>query len=126
VRHIRRKLDQRGATAIEVAIVLPVLLLLVFGMIDFARAIWVQTTLARAAQSAARCAAVDEVKCGTVADIQSYAVGAAPALDIAPEDFSVSLAPCGRMVSVSVSFEFILPLVYLDSIDLGATACYPV
>ena len=48
----------RGAAAVEFALLLPVLLLLVFGIIDFGRALNAQITLTQAAREGARIAAL--------------------------------------------------------------------
>jgi TadE-like protein len=48
----------RGAVAVEFALLLPILLLLVFGMIDFGRALNYQITLTQAAREGARLAAL--------------------------------------------------------------------
>lgn len=48
----------RGSAAVELAIVLPVLLLLVFGVIDFGRMLNAQITLTEAAREGSRAAAL--------------------------------------------------------------------
>lgn len=54
----RARSDERGAAAVEFAIVVPVFLLVVFGMIDFTRAYYTQSALAAAVREGARMAAV--------------------------------------------------------------------
>ncbi len=49
---------RRGSTAIEYAIVLPVLLMFVLGIIDAGRLLWTYVTIYRATEAAARCAAI--------------------------------------------------------------------
>lgn len=51
---MRRDARDRGAAAVEMALVLPVLLLLVFGIIDFGRMLNAQITLTEAAREGAR------------------------------------------------------------------------
>ncbi len=48
--------DEDGAAAVEFAIVLPVLLLIVFGIIDFGRAFWVKNNLVAAMREGGRVA----------------------------------------------------------------------
>ncbi|WP_211277935.1 TadE/TadG family type IV pilus assembly protein, partial [Couchioplanes caeruleus] len=48
----------QGAAAVEMALVLPLLLLLLFGIIDFGRALNAQITLTEAAREGARAAAL--------------------------------------------------------------------
>lgn len=50
--------DERGQALVEFALVLPVFLLLVFGLIDVARAVWQENTLAYAAREGTRYAIV--------------------------------------------------------------------
>jgi Flp pilus assembly protein TadG len=60
-RMIRKRIrwrDDRGAAAVEFALVMPILLLLLFGIIEFARAWNVRQTLTDAAREGARVAVV--------------------------------------------------------------------
>ena len=50
----RRPLRERGAVAVEMAIVLPLLLLIIGGMIDLGRLFYVQTMVTNAAREGAR------------------------------------------------------------------------
>lgn len=50
--------NNRGQVLIETALILPLLLLLIFGMVDFGRAMYTKNTLTNAARSGARAAAV--------------------------------------------------------------------
>lgn len=50
----------RGAAAVEFALVLPLLLLLVFGIIDFGRALNAQVTITQAAREGARLVALNQ------------------------------------------------------------------
>jgi Flp pilus assembly protein TadG len=58
----------RGAVAVEFALILPILIVLVFGIIDFGRAFNAQVTLSQAAREGARVAALcaGTSTCGTV------------------------------------------------------------
>jgi uncharacterized membrane protein len=118
-------ISRRGDVAVEMAIILPVLLLFVFGLIDFARLIWTQASLDYAVESAARCAAIDATQCGSAIQVQDYAVSKAFGLDVSPSAFSVAAAPCGKRVSADFSFEFVVPWLATGSLALTAEACYP-
>jgi len=54
----------RGAAAVEFALLLPVLLLIVFGLIDFGRALNAQITLTQAAREGARLDALGQPNVG--------------------------------------------------------------
>ena len=57
--------DAAGAVAIEYAIILPVLLILLLGVMDLGRLFWSYATVANAAQTAARCFAIKATACQT-------------------------------------------------------------
>jgi Flp pilus assembly protein TadG len=116
---------ERGTAAVEFAVVLPILLVCVLGLIEFARAVWTQATLDYVVEAAARCAAVDSVNCSTAANVQNYAAGRAPGLSFPTSAFQVTTPPCGALVTASLPFGFLIPalLPYLPT--LGASACFP-
>jgi Flp pilus assembly protein TadG len=62
---------EEGAAAVELALVLPVLLLLVFGLIDFGRVMQQQIQLTEAVREGARVGALN----GTASDMQSQVAG---------------------------------------------------
>jgi Flp pilus assembly protein TadG len=68
IRKRTRWRDDRGAAAVEFALVLPILILLLFGIIEFARAWNVRQTLTDAAREGARVAVVNNqiVPAGTL------------------------------------------------------------
>jgi Flp pilus assembly protein TadG len=100
-----------GVAAVEFALVLPIVLLCVFGLIECARAIWTQATLDYAVEAAARCAAVDTNTCGTDVNIQNYAAGKAPGLSFADPalTFGVTRPSCGVQVTATLPFTFLVP-----------------
>jgi Flp pilus assembly protein TadG len=123
----RRRSRRRGSVAIEYALILPALLLFVIGIIDTGRLLWTYTTLYRAAEATARCAAINVTECGTAGQIQSYAVAQAWGLTINAAAFSVTTAACGIQVKGSYDFAFAIPAFTSDlgTFTLKATACYP-
>ncbi len=104
--------DVSGAMAIELAIILPIFALCVFGLIEFSRLVWTQGTLNYAVQSASRCGAIDKNNCGINAQIQAWAAASAYGLSADPSQFVVDTTqPCGVNVSISMPFEFIVPAI---------------
>ncbi len=122
---VRLGADKAGATAIEYAIVLPALLLLLLGTVDVGRVFWVQVTLDRAVQAAARCAAVNANLCATTAQIQAYAASQAFGMTIAPSAFTPSTEACGQKVSARLAFSFIIPWLSAKDTTLTSSACHP-
>ena len=100
----------RGAAAVEFALLLPLLLLLVFGIIDFGRALNAQITLTQAAREGARLAALGQPN--VVGRTQAAATG----LSLPPGDVKVTSCPPGAtqtteaMVQITYSFSFITPI----------------
>ena len=70
---------------VEFALILPVFVLILVGVFDLGRAVYAYNTINNAAREAARLAIVDQ----TVGHIQTEAIGASVALDIAPADVEV-------------------------------------
>src|SRR4249920_1713174 len=70
-----------GATAVEMAYLLPVFMLFLLGICEFGRALWTQTALQFAVEAAARCAAVSPSLCtatgGSSMDVPGYAASQA-------------------------------------------------
>jgi Flp pilus assembly protein TadG len=58
MRRRRHQTGERGAVAVEFALLLPLLLMIVFGFIDFGRAFHTQITLTQAAREGVRLAAL--------------------------------------------------------------------
>ena len=117
--------DASGATAVEFALVAPVMIVMIFGILEFGRAAWTMNALNFAAESAARCAAVDQNNCGTTAQIQNHAAGFAAGLALPPSTFTVSTEACGRQVVATFAFTSVAPIVASIPITLSARACYP-
>jgi Flp pilus assembly protein TadG len=72
-RAVRRSRRDRGAVAVEFALLFPILLLLIFGMIDFGRALNAQITITQAARTGARLAAIGSST--VIADTKAAATG---------------------------------------------------
>src|SRR5215469_1466636 len=71
-----RQARDRGAAAIEFALLFPLLMLIVFGTIDFGRALNAQITLTQAAREGARLDALGNPNVS--AETQAAATGLAP------------------------------------------------
>ena len=88
MRNIRRVRNDRGAAAVEFALVVPIFLLLVFGIINFGWLFGQNLALSNAARQAARFGVVQSNDCNAV---KSQAISAAaPLVSISASDVSVS------------------------------------
>jgi len=100
---MKSKQPRRGAAVIEFAIIAPIFLLLVFGMIEFGRAIMVQQILVNASREGARQAAVD----GGVIDVDAYLAGTLTQYEVNGAPVSdPSGADYGDAVTVRISVPF--------------------
>ncbi len=75
----------RGQSLVEFALILPILILMLVGVLDFGRAIYAYNTINNAAREGARLAIVDQ----TELDIQERAAGAGVSLGVDPADVIV-------------------------------------
>ncbi|HEU4686636.1 MAG TPA: TadE/TadG family type IV pilus assembly protein [Nitrospira sp.] len=66
----RRALDQRGAAALEFAILLPLFIMFVWGAIEFGLAYYTQEVLTNATREGARAGIVQAIPKPTIAQIQ--------------------------------------------------------
>ena len=73
---------ERGQSLVEFALILPIFLLFIFGILDLGRAVYAYHTLNNAAREAGRVAMVDQ----TFTHIQDAAIEQAVALGIQPAD----------------------------------------
>ncbi len=125
----RAKSRRRGSVALEYGLIAPLLLVLVLGIIDTGRLIWIYTTLTRATEAAARCGAINPIRCATAPQIQSYAVAEAWGMTVDPSAFQVATPACGLEVRATYNFTSIVPgfdrVAPQGLITLQATACYP-
>ncbi|MBB3676190.1 TadE/TadG family type IV pilus assembly protein [Modestobacter versicolor] len=102
----RRLLGERGAAAVEFALVTPVLLLLLFGIVEYSQAMSAQATLSSAAREAARTMALTN----DVGQARAAAQNADGALNLTAGAIQVTPATCTgasstQMVTVTIQFQ---------------------
>jgi Flp pilus assembly protein TadG len=68
--------DDNGATVVELAIIVPLLMLLTFGVLDYGRLFWIESMAQKATSIAARTAAVRPPVCPGVPETISLAASA--------------------------------------------------
>jgi Flp pilus assembly protein TadG len=117
----RRRRSERGSTAVEFAIILPVLILLVFGIIEFSIAYNHQQGLHAAAREGARVASLPQSDQATItARVRSALQGVLSATDIQNATITVTPSanqPCSSaapgtdvVVTVSAPNQLDIPL----------------
>jgi len=102
--------SDRGAAAVEFALLLPLLVLIVFGLIDFGRAINAQITLTQAAREGARALALGSSTYQSRA--QAAAIGLSPVTVTPVTSCPVGSARAGgdAKVTVTYTFSFVTPI----------------
>jgi hypothetical protein len=89
------RLDRRGASAAEFALVLPLLVLFILGMIDAARFMWETNRVEKATQMGARMAVVTQPVSTGLATQDYLGVGGLTQGDIIPRS-ALGVVSCGR------------------------------
>jgi Flp pilus assembly protein TadG len=101
----------RGSVAVEFALLLPVLLLLLFGIIDFGRALNAQITLTQAAREGARLASLGLPNATVVSNTQTAATGVSPVTVTVTSSCPVGAgAGVNAVVKVTYAFSFVTPV----------------
>ncbi len=107
--------DQRGVAAIELAILGPVYLALLLGVIQGGFLIFTQANLHYAVQRGVRCIALQD-SCPSPA---SYYASPGPA-----PVFTSAQQACGQVLTATVTYTLSVVL-YQTDIPLSATSCFP-
>jgi Flp pilus assembly protein TadG len=89
--------DRRGATIVEFALVLPLFAMLLFGVIEAGRVLWLQNALHYAVEQAARCVSINTALCGDVNSTIAYATRISGA-DLSLATFTVDRTKTGECV----------------------------
>ncbi len=114
--------SERGAAAVEMALVLPVLLLLLLGIVEFGRAFQVQATLAAAAREGVRVMALDHDAAAAIAATRNAGDGLNPALTDADIDVPEACTGDGGNATVTISYrQPFLTGLFGSGVDLSAT-----
>jgi Flp pilus assembly protein TadG len=105
----RRHRDERGAALVELAFVLPILVLFVFGIVELGRAYSARIELTAAVREGARAVALGD-------DGVAATKAGAPGLDLNAPGTSITANTCAPSttnaeVSVSYPFDYTIPLV---------------
>lgn len=122
---MKAKKKERGAVAVEMAVLVPVLLLILIGTMEFGRVFNVQNSLTQAAREGARHAAI-HYSDGSL-DVEGTALAAAPSLDglgVTVTDNAGSCSPGGD-VEVTTSVSLASMSGFLDAGWFGSPGLFP-
>jgi Flp pilus assembly protein TadG len=115
---------ERGAAAVELALVLPLLLLILFGIIEFGRGYEVKVQLTGSVREGARSLALGESQ----AEVEQAVIDAAPGLNPALTPADISMTPCppggadgDATVTVTYDLPSLTPLVPSGVINIDVT-----
>jgi Flp pilus assembly protein TadG len=114
--------DERGTTAVEFAIVGPLFIALVIGMLYLCMCLFVIGSLHYAVQEGARCASVRTTVCRDDTSIVSYAQSRY--FGPSSPTFTFSAAACGNSVNGSINYVIELGLTQVI-VPITANACFP-
>ena len=118
--------DERGTTAVEFAIIAPVFISFVVGILYICMGLFLVGSLHYAVEEGARCASVrnsSTQSCKDATGIINYTKSRYFGPSSSPI-FTYAAAACGNSVSASITYDmnFVLTKV---SVPLSATACFP-
>ena len=124
---VRRYLaSEAGGSSLDMALSLPVYMLMILGIFAIAFTLWVENGIQHAATLAARCAVVDTAECDTQASIQNAAVGWSYGVLSSSNQVQVNLsATCqsgqsGKLVLIQYNVNF-----FVISTKVTAESCFP-
>ncbi len=119
---MRLRQGEQGAAVVEFALVLPILMMFIFGIVEFGRGYNARIELTAAVREGARTAALG----GNQAEIEARTRAAAPGLS-GPMSFpatttcTVNPPPPNASVSVAYEFTYDIPFLGQKTTDLKAT-----
>lgn len=116
--------QQSGSAAVEFAMVLPVFVSLIVGVMYVATLISAMTSLHYAVEQGARCASVTGAVCSDAASTASFTQAHYQGPTLISPQFSYSTAGCGHTVTgtASVTLDF---GVSRTKVPVSASACFP-
>ena len=119
---MRAALDERGTATLELAIVAPVLMLLILGVLQFGLWYHAQHVVQTAAVEAARSAAAKDAVDGDAEALGSEVVRAGLGSMASSPIVDIQVGPDAVSARVTASMKGLLPLPGLGSLSLNSTA----
>jgi hypothetical protein len=114
--------QEDGASVVEFALILPVFVGFVFGMVNCGLMLWTQLGMEHGVVAASRCTTINPTVCP---DVPAYASQQAYGLNLPKTTFTVSTPACGNRVSASYGYRFVTLIMPPRIVTLTAQSCYP-
>src|SRR5579885_2821730 len=111
-----------GASAVEFALVLPPMIMLLLGTLSACVVVFAAASLHYAVEGAARCYSVNASQCGSATTAQTYA--SRRYFGPSSPSFTASTPACGHQVSGTLSLALTIGVAQWI-VPLSATACFP-
>lgn len=129
VRNCRAPVDaERGATALEFALLAPVLFLLLFAGLETGRLLFLAAAFRSAVADAARCAELDRPQCrtlpGLAAEVEARIAALGMPVAVPADALRAEAAPCGVRIVARMPYPPLL-LPRAAAPMLAAEACAP-
>jgi Flp pilus assembly protein TadG len=112
--------SERGAALVEAAVILPVVILLIFGVVEFSRAYNAKITLTHATREGVRVLAIS----GDAAAAEDAVVNASSPLDASLLSISSTACDSGEPTSITATYPFSydIPLFGSATVSMSSTA----
>lgn len=120
---MRKPQSERGSVAVEFALILPVLVALLLGVVEFGRAYNAQITVTAAAREGARVMAIQK----NVSNTKAAVVAASPSLKPQLADGQITVSPTTCLAGTNTTVTIVYRLNFLtgfmaDYVDLTGKA----
>lgn len=115
--------DDRGATAVEFALVAPAAIMLLVGIVSLSLMMLSVGSMHYAVEAAARCASAMPTVCSSSSATVAYANSRYSGALIAPV-FTHVAAACGNQVNAVATFTLDVGM-FRQSVPVSATSCFP-
>ncbi len=120
---------RKAATAVEFALVAPVFLMMVIGIFEMSRAMWIKSSMQFAVEETTRHAIVNSS--ATASDLAAYALSelGSSGMNLSGASFSATLTVSGTITYVDIQgsyvFSSMVPLVPFPDVTLTAKSRVP-
>lgn len=115
--------DDRGAAAVEFALVAPAAIMLLAGIVSLSLMLLSIGSMHYAVEAAARCASAMPTVCDSPGATVAYANSRYSGALITPA-FTYVAAACGNQVNAAATFTLDVGM-FRQSVPLSATSCFP-